>query len=212
MSRKRSKLRMQTRSDHRHWPSISVVGWIGDELVIQRELPGINRQTVIDLQDFLSPRMRERPISYQSAISACSEISLVHVRYRIEDSGKSQIVIGPAPELSRQGGAAGQSGVGIGKCIGFKLARGVACARKEPDAGQNLLLQIGGNSGFAGVRSRSRNVRWTAGQRGELYSVCKAPHSRTSQIARHRNLAGLTPKLVATFDLAHHLKLTEGWV
>src|ERR1700738_1298248 len=131
MSRKRSKLRMQTRSDHRYRPSISLRGSIGDELVIQSELPGINRQTVIDFQDFLSTGMRERAISYQSAISACSEISLVHVRYCIEDSGKSQSVIGPAPELSRQGGAAGQCCVGIGKCIGFKLARGGAWGRKE---------------------------------------------------------------------------------
>src|ERR1700730_12673446 len=106
MSCKRSKLRMQTRSNHRYGSSIPVIGRIGDELVIQRELPGINRQTVIDFQDFLSTRMRKHPISYQSAISACSEISLVHARYCIENSGNAQIVVGSAPELSRQRGAA----------------------------------------------------------------------------------------------------------
>jgi hypothetical protein len=69
---------VETRSDHRYRSSISVIGGIGDELIIQAELPGIDRETVIDLQDFLGTRMREHSVSYQGAKSAGSEISLVH--------------------------------------------------------------------------------------------------------------------------------------
>ena len=97
--------------------------------------------------------MRECPISYQSGISASGQISLMGFRYCIENSGNPYSVVRSAPEFSRYRSPACQSCVVIGECIGFKLARGVSCTRKQAEPRQNLLLQIGGNSRFAGVCS-----------------------------------------------------------
>src|SRR4051812_17878056 len=39
----RLELRMQPRRDHRNRPAIPVIGGIGDELIIEGQLPGIHR-------------------------------------------------------------------------------------------------------------------------------------------------------------------------
>jgi hypothetical protein len=61
-----SKLRMQTCRDRRYRPAVSVVGRIGDELIIERQLPRVDGHGVVGFQDFLGAGIGEGPVSDQS--------------------------------------------------------------------------------------------------------------------------------------------------
>jgi hypothetical protein len=61
-----SKLRMQTCRDCRYRPAVSVVGGIGDELIIEGQLPGVDGQGVVGFQDFFRTGMGKLPVSDDS--------------------------------------------------------------------------------------------------------------------------------------------------
>jgi len=72
-----SKLRVQARRDDRYRPPVPIVGRIGDELIIEGELPRIDGQRVVGLQNFFRTGIGKCPVAYQGGISASGQVSLM---------------------------------------------------------------------------------------------------------------------------------------
>src|SRR5437588_11062324 len=85
-----SKLRAQPRADHGDRTAIAVVGRVDDELVVDREPPGKQRQAVIGLDDLFRARMRQLAVAHDNAEAAGVEECLMHARNAVDNSGQSE--------------------------------------------------------------------------------------------------------------------------
>ena len=73
-----SKLCVQPRSDNRDRAAIAVIGWIGDELIIEGHAPGEHGEAVVHLDDLFGAGIWQPTIADENAEAACIEKGLVH--------------------------------------------------------------------------------------------------------------------------------------
>src|SRR3974390_1970993 len=100
---------MQAHTKHRNRAPVAIVGWIDDQLIVQRDPRGKPGKAVIRLEDSLIAGMRQLAVADQDAKSAGIEESLMHAGDAVDDAGDANGVIVPSPlppgnrESSRQG-------------------------------------------------------------------------------------------------------------
>ncbi len=94
------KLRVQPGRDHRDRSAIPVVGGVDDELIVEGQLPGIDRYLVIGLKDLLGARMRQHAVADQSGQAARREVGLMLLRDHVDDTGDPDRVVRAAPEFT----------------------------------------------------------------------------------------------------------------
>jgi Carbohydrate-selective porin, OprB family/Recombination endonuclease VII len=101
-----SKLRPQPAADHRNGPAVAVVGGVRDELVIERQPPGEERQAVVHLDDLLRARIGQLAVADENAETAGIEKGLMLSGDSVDDAGQSERVVRPTPALAveRQAG------------------------------------------------------------------------------------------------------------
>src|SRR5882757_1720631 len=108
---------MHSKTDHRNRAAVAVVGRIYNELIVQRDLRGKHRKTIIGLDDLFAARIWQLAIADQDAESAGIEKRLVHAGNAVDHSGNSEGVVVAAPLLSRHRQASGNGAVDVGEFI-----------------------------------------------------------------------------------------------
>lgn len=93
-------LRMHAKTEHRNWASVAIVRWICDELIVQRNLRGKYRKTIISLEYFFAARIWQLAIANQDSKSAGIEKRLVHAGNPVDDTGYAERIVIPPPLLS----------------------------------------------------------------------------------------------------------------
>src|ERR1700704_5680905 len=131
---------MQARGEHRYRSAISVVGEIGDELIVERQRrPLVDVVRIEGLED-LFRTIIDLAVADQNAEAANREEIAVIPRERIDRAGKADLVVGPSPRGAADRGAEREAGIDVGECGNFRLAVVPAPATEYSDVvGERLL-------------------------------------------------------------------------
>src|SRR5262249_36975978 len=92
-----SELRSHTDRYYRDGPSISIEGRINDELVIGRQLPRAERNSIIALHNRLDAGMRQLTIADEDSESARLQVPAMCIRDGIEHRRNPEDVIATIP-------------------------------------------------------------------------------------------------------------------
>ena len=189
----RLKFGLRPHAKHRRWAAIAVIGGVDDELVIERHVPGIDRQLIIGLDDLFQARMRQLSVADLKTQAAGVEKSLVRGRDAVDHAGQSEGIVGPTPlrAFQRQASRHGAIDVGIG--VGLDIAAGKARAGKQAEIGGDFLLEIDAQAGAAAVLPDRGDIGRATGDLGQRDGVLVGAEPAAGDKTGERDLAGMAP-------------------
>jgi len=93
-----SKLRMQPDRNDRHWPAVTVVGGVVDELIVERDVPQRRHGVaIIGLDDLFEARVRQDAVADNDPQAAGVEIGLMRAAYAVDGAGNPENVSSGRP-------------------------------------------------------------------------------------------------------------------
>jgi hypothetical protein len=81
-------------------PAIAIVGGISDELIVEHDLPSVDRKLIIGLDYLLQSGVRELTVTNKNAQSSLIEEFGMDRSNRVHDACKSNCVVWPSPALA----------------------------------------------------------------------------------------------------------------
>jgi hypothetical protein len=205
----RSELHVQARAENRHRAAIAIVGRVVDELIIQRDVPDVDRKRVIGLDDLFETGMRQLSIADHDAEPAVVEERLMAGRYVVNDAGDAPSVIRASPQLAGERGADRDGAVDISEGVGFDVGRGQSRAQEDAPIRRDLLLQARRNAASAGVAADRRDIGGLAGELRQRNCIVVIAESGAGEPSGDHDFARLSQELMATLEFQQRLKLPE---
>ena len=123
---------MQPRPEHGNRAAVAVVGGIGDELIVERDPPERNRESVIGLDDLFGAGMRQLPSPTRMPSPPSLKNASCIGRNAVDDAGQSERVVRPSPLLAFQRQAGRDGAVDVGEFVGFDIAVRYPARTKAP--------------------------------------------------------------------------------
>ena len=190
--------------------AIGVVGRVDDELIVDSNpRRGGKRVAVIRLDDLLEAGMRQLPVADEDAQSAGIEKGLMHAGNAVDDAGKADRIVRPAPLLAVERNAAGNGAVDIGEFVRLDVAVGPAGADESAEIGRDFLLDIHADAAAALILADGGDIGRAAGDRSQCDRVLESSHAAAGEETGDCDLARMAPQIVAALDFADPLDLRE---
>ena len=121
------------------------------------------------------PGMRQLSVADQDAEAAVVEKGLVHAGNAVDDAGKADRVVRPAPLLAGERKAGRDGAVDIGEFVGLDVAVRPAGADESAEIGRDLLLEIDADAAAALILADRGDIGRAAGDRANAIASAKLP-------------------------------------
>src|SRR6516225_5783630 len=149
---------MQAHTEHRGRASVAIVGWIDDQLIVQRDLRRKPRKAVKGLEDSFIAGMRQLSIANENSEPAGIEKGLMHADDAVDGAGDAEGVVVAAPYSSRHQETSRRGPIDVGEVERLLVPIGVTGPREETDIGRDLLLQIHADAAAALILAHGGDV------------------------------------------------------
>src|SRR5258708_24588347 len=115
-------LGMQAYTEHRNRAAVAIVGWVDDQLIVERDPRSKHRKAIIGLEDFFVAGMRQHAVANQDSKSAGVEKRLVPVGDAVHYACNPQHTSIPPPLLSPYPQSSAPHPIHLDTFIGFFVA------------------------------------------------------------------------------------------